>query len=91
MFVLAQSLSTSKCTFVLDTCFNTTPRSQHGSFKIRSIPNIAESPSSQELDFLAQLRDNLANKGLKPSKRLLSLPGVVLSATSKNQIAVERQ
>ncbi|HEY9770091.1 MAG TPA: caspase family protein [Coleofasciculaceae cyanobacterium] len=91
LLVLAQSLSTSKYTFVLDTCFNTTPGSQHGSFKIRSIPNIAESPSSQELDFLAQLRDNLANKGLKPSKRLLSLPGVVLSATSKNQIAAERQ
>ncbi len=91
LLVLAQSLSTSKCTFVLDTCFNTTPRSQHGSFNIRSIPNIAESPSSQELAFLAQLSDNLATKGLKPSKRLLSLPGVVLSATSKNQIAVERQ
>ncbi len=91
LLVLAQSLSTSKYTFVLDTCFNTTPRSQHGSFKIRSISNIAESPSSQELDFLAQLRGNLANKGLKPSKRLLSLPGVVLSATSKNQIAAERQ
>ncbi|MGF1590008.1 MAG: caspase family protein [Pleurocapsa sp.] len=91
LLVLAQSLSTSKCTFVFDTCFNTTPRSQHGSFKIRSIPNIADSPSSQELAFLAQLRENLATKGLKPSKRLLSLPGVVLSATGKNQIAVERQ
>ena len=91
LLVLAQSLSTSKCTFVLDTCFNTTPRSKHGSFRVRSIPQIAEHASSQELEFLTQLRQNFAVKGLKPSKRLSSLPGVVLSAASNNQVAVERQ
>lgn len=91
LLVLAQSLSTSKSTFVLDTCFNNTPRSKHGSFRVRSIPNIAENPSVQERDFLAQLNNNLAVKGLKPSKRISFLPGVVLSATSNNQIAVERQ
>ena len=91
LLVLAQSLSTTKCTFVLDTSFNITRRSQHGSFKVRSIAKTAESPSSQERAFLEQLKQNLAAKGLKPSKRLLSLPGVVLSATSNNQIAVERQ
>ncbi len=91
LLVLGQSLSTSKCTFVLDTSFNITPRSQHGSFKVRSIAKTAESPSFQELAFLAQLKDNLAEKGLKASKRLLSLPGVVLSAASNNQIAVEKQ
>ena len=91
LLVLAQSLSTAKCTFVLDTCFNTTSRSKHGSLKVRSIPQIAENASSQELDFLAQLRDKLAIKGLKPSKRISSLPGVVLSASSTNQVAVERE
>ncbi len=91
LLMLAQSLSTSKSTFVLDTCFNTTPRSKHGSFRVRSIPQIAEHASSQELEFLAQLRHNFAVKGLKPSKRLSSLPGVVLSAASNNQVAVERQ
>ncbi len=91
LLMLAQSLSTSKCTFVLDTCFNTTPRSKHGSFRVRSIPQIAEHASSQELEFLAQLRHKFAVKGLKPSKRLSSLPGVVLSAASNNQVAVERQ
>ncbi len=91
LLVLGQSLSTSKCTFVLDTSFNITPRSQHGSFKVRSITKTAENPSSQELAFLAQLKNNLAEKGLKASKRLLSLPGVVLSAASNNQIAVEKQ
>ena len=90
LLVLAQSLSTTKCTFVLDTSFNTTPRAKHGSFKIRSSTEIADNPSTQELVFLEQLHTNLAVKGLKPSKRFLSLPGVVLSAASKNQIAVER-
>lgn len=91
LLLLAQSLSTAKCTFVLDTSFNTTPRVKHGNFKIRSMTEIAESPSSQELLFLEKLRNQLALKGLKPSKRLLSLPGVVLSASSKNQVAAERQ
>ncbi|WP_026102814.1 caspase family protein [Pleurocapsa sp. PCC 7319] len=91
LLVLAQSLSTTKCTFVLDTSFNTTPRVRHGNFKIRSTTEIADAPSSQELLFLEQLRNKLALKGLKPSKRLLSLPGVVLSAASKNQVAAERQ
>ena len=91
LLVLAQSLSTAKCTFVLDTSFNLTPRAKHSNFKIRSAAEVAEIPSSQELLFLEQLRSSLANKGLKPSKRLLSLPGVVFSASGKNQIAVERQ
>lgn len=90
LLALAQTLSTSKCTFVLDTSFNHTPRSKHGTFKVRSASQIADRESEQELAFLAQLRSNFANKGLKPSKRLLSLPGVVLSAAGNNQIAVER-
>ena len=91
LLLLAQSLSTAKCAFVLDTSFNTTPRVKHGNLKIRSMTQIADNPSSQELIFLEQLRNQLSLKGLKPSKRLLSLPGVVLSAASKNQVAAERQ
>ena len=91
LLALAQSLSTSKCTFVLDTCFSTTPRSKHSSFKIRSAKEAAETLSSQELVFIEQLRSNFAAKGLKPAKRLLSFPGVVLSASSNNQIAAERK
>ena len=91
LLVLAQSLSTTKCTFVLDTSFNLSPRAKHNNFKIRSATAIADSPSSGELAFLEQLRSDLTSKRLKPSKRLLSLPGVVLSASDKNQIAVERQ
>ena len=90
LLVLAQSLSTSKCTFVLDTSFNTTPGSKHGSLKVRSVSEVAESSSPQELLFLEQLRSDFAAKGLKPTKRLLSLPGVVLSASSNNQVAAER-
>ena len=91
LLVLAQSLSTTKCTFVLDTSFNITSSSKHSSFKARSISDLALSNSSSESDFLADLRKNIADKGLKPSKRFLSLPGVALYATSKNQIAVETQ
>jgi hypothetical protein len=88
--VLAQTLSTDKCTFVLDTSFNQTPRSKHGSFQVRSASKIADHPSSQELAFLAQLQNDFADKGFKPSKRSLSLPGIVLSAAAHNQVAVER-
>ena len=91
LLVLAQSLSTAKCTFVLDTSFSNALSSKHGSLKIRSLDRHAEAVSSQESAFLAQLKEDLASKGLKPSKRLLSLPGVVLSAAGKNQIAVEKQ
>ncbi len=91
LLVLAQSLSTAKCTFVLDTSFNLSPRAKHSNFKIRSATEVAENPSSEELRFLEQLKADLASKGLKPSKRLLSLPGVVFSASGKNQVAVERQ
>lgn len=90
LLVLAQTLSTPKCTFVLDTSFNQTPRSKHGSFQVRSLSATADSPGSQELAFLAQLQHDFADKGLKPSKRSLSLPGVVLSAAHDNQVAVER-
>jgi hypothetical protein len=90
LLVLAQTLSTSKCTFVLDTSFNQTPRSEHGSFQVRSSSLIADNLSSQESAFLVQLQNNFTSKGLKPTKRLLSLPGVVLSAASKYQVAVER-
>ena len=91
LLVLAQSLSTAKCTFVLDTSFDGVATNRHSGFKIRSLEPVAEAVSPQELAFLAQLQENLADKGLKASKRLLSLPGVVLSAAGKNQIAVERQ
>jgi len=91
LLALAQSLSTSKCTFVLDTCFNTTSRSKHSSFKIRSANEVAETLSSQELVFIEKLKSNFADKGLKPVKRLLSFPGIVLSASSNNQVAAERK
>jgi hypothetical protein len=90
LLVLAQTLSTSKCTFVLDTSFHTALPSRHGSFQGRSLSQVADNLSSQELVFLSQLQNDFANKGLKPSKKLLTFPGVVLSAASNNQVAVER-
>lgn len=91
LLLLAQSLATTRFTFVLDTCFNNTPRSQHSSLRVRSIPQPTENPGAAELDFQSQLKDRLAVKGIKPSKRIAFLPGVILSATSNNRVAVERQ
>lgn len=91
LLVLAQSLSTPKCTFVLDTSFNDTFSSKHSNFKIRSISQVFDAVSPEETAFLAELQADLAAKKLKASKRISSLPGVVLSAASKNQIAAERQ
>ncbi len=91
LLLLAQSLSTNKFTLVLDTSFHNSPQKLRGNLKIRSSAEVATRPSSQELAFREQLRLKLASKGLKPTKRLLSIPGVVLCAAGKNQVAVERQ
>jgi hypothetical protein len=90
LLVLAQTLSTSKCTFVLDTSFKTTLPSQHSSFQGRSLSQVADNLSSQELVFLSQLQSDLANKGVKPINKLSAFPGVVLSAAKNDQVAVER-
>jgi Caspase domain len=91
LLLLAQSLPTNKCTVILDTSFHGTPQLRHGNLKIRSTAEIAEHPNPQELIFLEQLKATLGKKGLKPGKRLLSIPGVVLSAAGKNQVAAERR
>ena len=91
LLLLAQSLPTNKFTLVLDTSFNSSPQSRRGNFKIRSRAKFATRPSSLELAFREQLQLKLAAKGLKPSKRLLSIPGVVLCAAGKNQVAAEGQ
>lgn len=91
LLLLAQSLSTKKFTLVLDTSFNSSHQQRRGNFKIRSNTEIAGQPNPQELAFRQQLQSKFAAKGLKPTKRLLSLPGVVLSAAGKNQVAAEGQ
>jgi hypothetical protein len=91
LLLLAQSLNTNKLTIVLDTSFNNSPQQLRGNFKIRSVAEFAEYPNSQELAFRQQLQSKFAEQGLKPSKRLLSIPGVVLSAAGKNQVAAEGQ
>ena len=91
LLLLAQSLSTNKLTIVLDTSFNNSPQQLRGNFKIRSRAEFAERPNPQELAFREQLQSKFASQGLKPAKRLLSIPGVVLSAAGKNQVAAEGQ
>ncbi|GAB4540185.1 MAG: caspase family protein [Pleurocapsa sp.] len=91
LLLLVQSLTTNKSTIILDTSFNNTPQVRSGNFQIRSVAEVAETVSPQELAFAEQLRLKLAAKGLKPTKRLLSIPGVILSAAGKNQVAAEGQ
>jgi hypothetical protein len=91
LLLLAQSLNTNKLTIVLDTSFNNSPQQLRGNFKIRSMAEFAARPNSEELAFRQQLQSKFAEQGLKPSKRLLSIPGVVLSAAGKNQVAAEGQ
>ena len=89
LLLLAQSLATNKLTIVLDASFDSTPKLRRGNLKVRSSSRIAERPSSQELAFKEQLRTKFSAKGLKPAKRSLSIPGVILSAAGKNQVAAE--
>ncbi len=91
LLLLAQSLPTNKFTLVLDTSFNSSPQTRRGNLKIRSSAKVPTRPSSQELAFREQLQLKFAAQGLKPTKRLLSIPGVVLSAAGKNQVAAEGQ
>lgn len=89
LLLMAQSLPTNKFTIVLDTSFNKTSQSRRGNLKIRSLNQIAEKLAPQEVAFREQLLLKLSAQKLKPTKRLLSIPGVVLSAAGKNQVAAE--
>ncbi|WP_052055997.1 caspase family protein [Myxosarcina sp. GI1] len=92
LLLLAQSLDTDKLTLVLDTGFgNNDRRILRGNVRLRSKAKIAEQIGSEELAFREQLQIKLAGKGLKPSRRLPSIPGIVLAAASNNQIAAEGQ
>ena len=89
LLLLAQSLATNKSTMILDASSDSSPQQRRGNLKIRSSSKIAECPSSQALAFREQLRSKFSVKGLKPAKRSLSAPGVILSAAGKNQVAAE--
>lgn len=89
LLLLTQSLATNKSTMVLDASYDSTPQRRRGNLKIRSSKEVAERPSSQALAFREQLRSKFAAKGLKPARRPLSAPGVILAAAGKNQVAAE--
>lgn len=91
LLLLAQSLATDRLTLVLDTSYGNVKQLLRGNFRIRSNTQVAEQIDSGELAFQEQLQNKLATKGLKPYKRLVSVPGIVLAAASQNQIAAEGQ
>jgi hypothetical protein len=91
LMLLAQSLTTDRLSIILDTSFSTVEQSLLGNLKVRSSSAIAEHPSPEELAFQEQLQLKLAAKGIKPTKRFLTSPGILVMAAGKNQVAVEGQ
>ncbi|BAU64745.1 peptidase C14 caspase catalytic subunit p20 [Stanieria sp. NIES-3757] len=83
---LARSLPTEKVTMVLDTSFKTSKQSLKGNLRIRSFSEIAERPSPEEIAFREQLQIKLAGKKSKSVN-----PGIILTAASQEQIAVEKR
>lgn len=86
---LGRSLDTDKLTMILDTSFVPNPESYQGNFKIRSWKQIAENFSSEELAFREQIQAELNNGILNFGNNNSALPGILLSAAGKNQVAVE--
>jgi hypothetical protein len=91
LMLLAQSLTTDRLSIILDTSFSTVAQPLLGNLKVRSSFEIAEHPSPEELAFQEQLQLKLAAKGIKPTKRFLTSPGILVMAAGKNQVAVEGQ
>jgi hypothetical protein len=82
---LARSLATEKITMVLDTSFSNFKQPLLGNLRIRSLADVAEGPSPEEIAFLKQLQLKLAGKKGKSTH-----PGIILAAASLGQVAVEK-
>jgi hypothetical protein len=91
LMLLAQSLTTDRLSIILDTSFSKVAQPLLGNLKVRSSSAIAEHPNPEELAFQEQLQLKLAAKGIKPTKRFLTSPGILVMAAGKNQVAVEGQ
>ncbi|MDJ0687725.1 MAG: caspase family protein [Xenococcaceae cyanobacterium MO_188.B32] len=89
LYWLGRSLATDKLTIILDTSFSPTPKLYRGNLKIRSLKQIADSFSSQELAFLEQLKAELGNNLFGFNSNNSSVPGTILSAAGENQVAAE--
>jgi hypothetical protein len=83
---LGRSLSTNKLTMVLDTSFSSTESMLRGNLQVRSIPQISERPSPEELALREQLQIRLGNTLLTEPQ-----PGIILLAAGKDQVATEAQ
>lgn len=86
LYLLARSLRTDQFTMVLD-CSHGEPTSPlQGNLRTRSCLIAADSPSSQEIDFQSQIATLVKTLGKKTKA---DPPGMTLTATSPQKVAVE--
>ncbi|MEB3311962.1 MAG: caspase family protein [Snowella sp.] len=86
LFLLARSLATDKITMIFDSSYYWPAQSLQGNFRIRSSALPGESPSAAEVAFQSQLLASAKDKG---KLTRANPPGVIITATEPEQIAVE--
>ncbi|NEO25790.1 MAG: DUF4384 domain-containing protein [Kamptonema sp. SIO4C4] len=92
LILLARSLATRNCTLVLDTSFQATEKALQGNLRSRSCPqpNLKQ-PSPEALAFQEQLRIRYPAKFSTAPPQWSQVPGVILSATQADAVALEQQ
>jgi len=86
LFLLARSLKTDKVTMVLDCSHGESVSSFQGNLRTRSCLISADSPSPQEIDFQSPITTSTKTLGKTNNA---NPPGILLSATSPQKVAVE--
>lgn len=90
LIYLARSLNTENVTLVLDASFSPQKSFYQGNLKIRSCNVPSDNPNPEELAFQDLLKIRLASEGLQGGLKALPRSEILLSATSQEQIAVEK-
>ena len=90
LIYLGRSLNTENVTLVLDTSFSPQESFYQGNLKIRACSLTGENPNPEGLAFQELLKIRLASGGLQGGLKALPSSEVLLSATSQDQIAVEK-
>lgn len=86
LFLLARSLKTDKVTMVLDCSHGQPVSAFQGNLRTRSCLMAADSPSPSEMSFQSQIATSTKTVGKKSNA---NLPGIILSATAPQKVAVE--
>ncbi|MDB9313225.1 caspase family protein [Spirulina sp. CS-785/01] len=92
LILLARSLPTRNCTFILDTSFAPIEDPLQGNLRSRSCPETArKKPSPEELAFQEQLPVRYKLNLPTPPPQWSQVPGLVLGAAQENGVALEQQ